>query len=89
MDDVMTPTPLWAEQTDLPAAALPGVNNSPLSYQLRSHRGPADKALQSAAVPLSQFFPAFSLLAFCFPHLHYNLFRVRTTVYNIPQMALI
>lgn len=57
----MTPTPLWAEQTDLPAAVLPGVNNS-LPYQLRSHRGPADMALQSAAVPLSQFFPAFTLL---------------------------
>lgn len=52
----MTPTPLWAEQTDLPEAVLPGVNNSPLSYQLRSHRGPADTALQSAAIPVSQFF---------------------------------
>jgi len=62
------PHPLCTEQPHLPAAALPGVNNSQLSYQPRSHRCPADKALRSAAVPLSQFFPPFTLLAFCLPH---------------------
>lgn len=59
---------LFAQSSDL-SAALPGVNNNPLSYQLRSHQCPTDKALQSAAVPLSQFFPSFTLLAFCLPHL--------------------
>lgn len=63
------PHPLCTEQPDLSAAALPGVNNPPLSYQLRSRCCPADKAPQSAALPLSQFFPPFTLLAFCLPHL--------------------
>lgn len=82
----MRPTPLWAEQRDLPAAVPPGVNNSPLSYQLRSRRAPADTALQSAAVPLSQVFLAFTPLALS-PSL--TLQPVWGENHNIPHSALI